>query len=55
MSSAFWGQSFVTELNRISAHSAAKFQSRNAKLPESADAEKPTNNTGVSDENQKTQ
>ncbi|KAF7115793.1 hypothetical protein CNMCM5793_003433 [Aspergillus hiratsukae] len=53
--SAFWGQSFVTELNRISAHSAAKFQSRKAKLPESAEAEKPTNNTGVSDENQKTQ
>ena len=25
--SAFWGQSFVTELNRISSHSADKFQS----------------------------
>jgi trehalose 6-phosphate synthase len=26
--SAFWGQSFVTELTRISAHSAEKFQSK---------------------------
>lgn len=32
-SSAFWGQSFVTELTRISAHSADKFQSK--KLAES--------------------
>lgn len=34
--SAFWGQSFVTELNRISAHSAEKFQSK--KLAEEAAA-----------------
>lgn len=26
--SAFWGQSFVTELTRISAHSADKFQAK---------------------------
>ncbi|KAJ5503941.1 hypothetical protein N7463_006815 [Penicillium fimorum] len=32
--SAFWGQSFVTELTRISAHSADKFQSK--KLTEDA-------------------
>ncbi|KAK9625851.1 Trehalose-6-P synthase/phosphatase complex synthase subunit [Aspergillus fumigatus] len=53
--SAFWGQSFVTELNRISAHSAGKFQSRKAKLPESADAEKPMNGSGESEESQTTQ
>ncbi|KAF4214158.1 hypothetical protein CNMCM8980_003744 [Aspergillus fumigatiaffinis] len=53
--SAFWGQSFVTELNRISAHSAGKFQSRKAKLPESAEAEKPMNGSGESDESQQTQ
>ncbi|GFF31018.1 alpha,alpha-trehalose-phosphate synthase [UDP-forming] 1 [Aspergillus udagawae] len=53
--SAFWGQSFVTELNRISAHSAGKFQSRKAKLPESADAEKPMNGSGEPDESQKAQ
>lgn len=27
-SSAFWGQSFVTELTRIAAHSADKFQAK---------------------------
>ncbi|KAF4203901.1 hypothetical protein CNMCM8927_008048 [Aspergillus lentulus] len=53
--SAFWGQSFVTELNRISAHSAGKFQSRKAKLPESADAQKPMNGSGESEESQTTQ
>lgn len=28
--SAFWGQSFVSELTRISTHSAEKFQSKMA-------------------------
>jgi hypothetical protein len=30
--SAFWGQSFVTELTRISTQSAEKFQSKRASL-----------------------
>lgn len=30
ISSAFWGQSFVTELTRISEHSAEKFHAKKA-------------------------
>lgn len=43
--SAFWGQSFVTELTRISSHSADKFQSKKlAIVDNAADNEVPTDN-----------
>jgi trehalose 6-phosphate synthase len=34
--SAFWGQSFVTELTRISAHSADKFQATKLALADNS-------------------
>jgi trehalose 6-phosphate synthase len=46
-SSAFWGQSFVTELTRISAHSAEKFHSKKASVVGNADV---VNGASVSDE-----
>lgn len=44
--SAFWGQSFVTELTRISAHSAEKFQAKKVAISDNnADNEIPTENS----------
>lgn len=43
-SSAFWGQSFVSELSRISAQSADKFQSKKMAIADSTDDD-PTANT----------
>lgn len=57
--SAFWGQSFVTELNRISAHSAGKFEARKPAGEDGPEAEKPSNGVEatekVTDEAQTTQ
>lgn len=51
--SAFWGQSFVAELTRISAHSAEKFQSKMA-MAVSAHVGAHVNGGEIADESQLT-
>lgn len=52
--SAFWGQSFVTELTRISAASAEKFQAKSSLMTASAQVGQCVNGGEIINDQQRT-